>query len=414
MTAIAVARNTFLQTLRQPIYGLIVLATLGGLALAPSITGWTLDDDNKLLRDLGLSTLLIQGLFLASFGASGVISQEIEDKTVLTVAAKPVHRSTFIVGKYLGVFAAVVAAHYLAMLALLLTIRHGVLQTAADKSDPTVLIAGPGVMLVVMISAGLLNYLFDWKFLSTTVVLGIIGLSISTFALLFIDRDFKFRTYEVSYDTDELPKSIDPDRDFKGIVKWRKISEPGEAAVRGTLSRDEWLGPVSDDDRRYLLSLSPDPNYRKWVDFVIVNSRKLVTPQMLKATVLLLGVLAIMTSFAVAVSTRLSTPWTLLLTLLLLAVGLLSDHYFGPVRPKATLAPGIAATQPLVADPWSTPRGFLYRAIPNVQFFWMIDAVADDRVIPTSYLLQCFAYAGLFSLGILAIGAALFETREVG
>ena len=46
---VAVARNTFLQTLRQPIYGIIVLATLGSLAIEPSITGWTLDDDNKLL-----------------------------------------------------------------------------------------------------------------------------------------------------------------------------------------------------------------------------------------------------------------------------------------------------------------------------------------------------------------------------
>src|SRR5262245_51378904 len=137
---LAVTRNTFLQTLRQPIYGLIVLATLGSLALAPSITGWTLDDDNKLLRDLGLSTLLVQGLFLAAFSAAGVISKEIEDKTVLTVAAKPISRGTFIAGKYCGVLLALCVAHYLAMLALTLTLRHGVLQTSAESSDVTVLI----------------------------------------------------------------------------------------------------------------------------------------------------------------------------------------------------------------------------------------------------------------------------------
>src|SRR5262245_7401566 len=134
---VAVTRNTFLQTLRQPIYGIIVLATLGSLAIEPSITGWTLDDDNKLLRDLGLSTLLIQGLFLAAFGASGVISKEIEDRTVLTVVAKPIGRATFIAGKYAGVLLALCLAHYIAILGFVMTLRHGVLQTSAESSDIT-------------------------------------------------------------------------------------------------------------------------------------------------------------------------------------------------------------------------------------------------------------------------------------
>ena len=51
-----------------------VQATLGGLALAPSLTGWTLDNDDKMLRDIGLSTLLIQGLFLTCFAASAICS----------------------------------------------------------------------------------------------------------------------------------------------------------------------------------------------------------------------------------------------------------------------------------------------------------------------------------------------------
>ena len=66
---LAIAKNTYLQAVRQPAYGIIVLVTLGGLAMSPFYTGWTLDDDNKMLRDIGLSTLLIQGLFLSCFVA---------------------------------------------------------------------------------------------------------------------------------------------------------------------------------------------------------------------------------------------------------------------------------------------------------------------------------------------------------
>lgn len=131
----AILRNTLLQTVRQPIYGLIILVTLGSLAMSPAVTGWTLDDDNKLLRDLVLSALLLQGVFLAAFGASSVISVEIDDKTVLTVASKPVSRWVFILGKFCGVFLALLLAHYIGVLAMMMTLRHGVLQTAAEKSD---------------------------------------------------------------------------------------------------------------------------------------------------------------------------------------------------------------------------------------------------------------------------------------
>ncbi len=56
---LAIVKNSFLQAIRQPVYGIVVLVTLLGLALAPSMTGWTLEDDNKMLRDIGLSTLLV-------------------------------------------------------------------------------------------------------------------------------------------------------------------------------------------------------------------------------------------------------------------------------------------------------------------------------------------------------------------
>ncbi|OQZ03599.1 MAG: hypothetical protein B6D36_12665, partial [Planctomycetes bacterium UTPLA1] len=193
---IAITRNTLLQTIRQPVYGIIVFVTLAGIALTPSLTAWTLDDDNKLLRDIGLSTLLIQGLFLAAFGASSVLHTEIEDRTVLTVASKPVGRGTFLLGKYFGVLGALALGHYLAGLAFYMTMRHGVLQTAAETSDPTVLLFGPGIMLLMVLAAGTLNYLWEWRFLPTLVKLSVPALTIGTVILLFINREWKIEAYE--------------------------------------------------------------------------------------------------------------------------------------------------------------------------------------------------------------------------
>ena len=81
----AIAVNAFVETIRQPIYGVILLATAVLFILNVSLAAFTLDDDDKLLLDLGLSTLLMSGLFLSAFSAAGILSREIENKTVLTV-----------------------------------------------------------------------------------------------------------------------------------------------------------------------------------------------------------------------------------------------------------------------------------------------------------------------------------------
>jgi len=396
---LAITRNTFVQTIRQPIFGIILLVMLGAHGVLPSLTGWTLDDDDKLLRDLALSTLLLQGLFLAAYGAAGAISVEIEDKTVLTVAAKPVGRATFTAGKYLGVFFALVVAHYIASLAMLMALRHGVLSANYMTSDLTVIVAGPGMMVLVLLGAAAMNYLFEWKFLHTTVLFTLVGLTISTVFLLFVDKEMKLRTYQVSQDIPNLPESINPDKDFAGIIQYVDITEPA-GPKNGRMIRSEWRGPISDEERKTLISLSDDTNYQRHIEFLVKETRKLVAPQVIKVAVLMIGVLSILAAFAVAVSTRLSTTWTLTLTILFLLVGLVSDHYFGPASRL---------------DDW---RGVLqagaYHVLPNFQFFWLIDAISEDNVIPFDYMGHCLGYAATYSVALLAIGAALFETREVG
>ena len=92
---LGIAGNSLTETIRQPIYGILLLVTAFLLVLNLSLAGYTFDDDNKLLKDLSLSTLLLCGLFLAAFSAAGVLSREIENKTVLTVVSKPVGRPVF-------------------------------------------------------------------------------------------------------------------------------------------------------------------------------------------------------------------------------------------------------------------------------------------------------------------------------
>ena len=187
----SIAANTFLETIRQPIYGVILLLTFLLLVLNVSLAAFTLDDDDKLLMELGLSTLLLSGVFLSAFSASGVISREIDNKTVLTVISKPVARPTFIAGKFLGLIAALTVAFYLSFLAFVLTVRHRVLEAATDKPDWPVILFGCSALLIAALVAGYLNFSRGRDFISNAVGLLIPCLTAAATLICFIDRDWK-------------------------------------------------------------------------------------------------------------------------------------------------------------------------------------------------------------------------------
>jgi|ERR1043166_6773552 hypothetical protein len=395
---LAIIKNTCLQTMRQPIYGLIVVVTLGGMALLPSLTGWSLDDDNKMLRDMGLSTLLMQGLFLAVFAAGSVIDAEIEDKTVLTVVAKPISRITFILGKFGGVFVAVLAAHYLATVAYLMTMRHGVMQTASDTVDWPVLVFGVGLMLLAMIAATALNYLYERRFLPTVVMLALPTMTLGGALLLLIDKEWKFGGYVTRQTMDDLPADIAAGVDFKGFIEfWPRPGNAMIAGHNGWLVRKNFKGPISDSEQEYLLGLSPSQHWKKEVNFLVQECRKIEGPELVKAAILILLALMVLAALSIACSTRLGMMATLLIAILALWIGLSADQVFKPW-----------------AEEHRSWASALYPLLPNFQFFWMIDALSDERVIPCSFIGQAAIYAVLYSAALLAAGMSLFETREVG
>ena len=193
---LAIARNAFTETIRQPVYGVIILLTIVVLVLSIPLSGWTMGGgrseyaktDQQMLVNMGLSTLLLAGLFLSAFSAAGVVNREIDDRTILTVISKPVHRATLVLGKYLGVAAAIAVAYYLCSLAYLMTIRHGVVSTASTPSDVPVIVLGCGALLLAIVAAMVFNYFFGWDFASSSVVCAIILMTVAMAVTSFIGK----------------------------------------------------------------------------------------------------------------------------------------------------------------------------------------------------------------------------------
>lgn len=175
----AIARNAFLEAIRQPIFFVLILVTAAILVLDVPMAAYTMgtgnadftQTDQQWLIVMGLSTLLMSGLLVAAFSAAGVISREIEDRTILTVLAKPVSRPTVVLGKYLGVSSALVLSLYVSTLIFFLTVRHRVMPTAADPVDWPVVVIGCSSFFLALLAALFLNYFFGWNWISSTVSL---------------------------------------------------------------------------------------------------------------------------------------------------------------------------------------------------------------------------------------------------
>ena len=80
-------------------------------------------EDPKMVKDSGLAIMFLVGLFAAVINAANTVSREVQSGTALAVLSKPVSRTQFILGKYLGVAGALGLLTVGLMIPLLLASR---------------------------------------------------------------------------------------------------------------------------------------------------------------------------------------------------------------------------------------------------------------------------------------------------
>lgn len=98
----AIARNAFREAVRDRVLYNLVFFVLLLTAAAIFIGELSGGQERKIIIDLGLSAMLLFGVFIAIFVGVGLVYKEIERRTIYAIFAKPVGRGEFLVGKYLG------------------------------------------------------------------------------------------------------------------------------------------------------------------------------------------------------------------------------------------------------------------------------------------------------------------------
>lgn len=134
----AIAFNTFREAVRDRVlYNLIVFALLmiGSSLLLGQIT---IGVQRQLLINLGLTAISVFGVLIAIFIGIGLVSKEIDRRTLYTVLTRPVRRWEFIVGKYVGLVGTLAvnaglmtAGFFVALLYLMRGLEHSDLSILA-------------------------------------------------------------------------------------------------------------------------------------------------------------------------------------------------------------------------------------------------------------------------------------------
>src|SRR5215813_2367209 len=99
---LSIARNAFREAVRDRVLCNLVLFVLLLIAGAIFLGELSAGQESKIIVDLGLSAMLLFGVFIAIFVGVGLVYKEIERRALYAILSKPIGRGQFLLGKYLG------------------------------------------------------------------------------------------------------------------------------------------------------------------------------------------------------------------------------------------------------------------------------------------------------------------------
>lgn len=122
MSGIALA--TFKSEVAQPLFWILIMCGVVALIAFIFVPYFTLGDDIKMLKDTGLTLIMVFGMIQAVYAAGTSVADEIDGKTALTVLSKPVGRRSFLIGKFLGIVWTVLLLFVILGVVMLITVSY--------------------------------------------------------------------------------------------------------------------------------------------------------------------------------------------------------------------------------------------------------------------------------------------------
>ena len=373
----AIARNTFFESIRQPIMLVILVAAMVLIVLSNPLSAFTMDENQRMLIDIGLATVFLAGAVLAAFIATNVLGREIENRTALTVISKPVNRPIFVIGKFIGVTAAMVLVGFCMTFTFMLVELHSVIETVRDPVHLPVVVFGVGGLLLGVAAAAWCNYFYGTVF-SSSVICFVTPLLFFAYLLsLNFGPEFDSQPFLRGF-KDQIWLAV------IGIMTAIVVLCAIAVAVSTRLGQ---LMTLVTTVGLFILGLLSDWIFGRNISRIEDNWLTLARNQgMVKQE-----------------ETTRIMRW---------ASGEIEESTKIIDVPTVPLmeVPGVTGAE--IAE-W-TFSWVGYSMLPNFQILWLSDALTQNLIIPGGYLLESVIYGTLYSVAILGVGIFLFQRREIG
>ena len=373
---LSIARNAFFESIRQPILLVLVLAGMLLLMLSNPLAAFTMEDDQRMLLDIGLATVFTIGILIASFVASNVLGREIENRTALTVVSKPVSRPIFVIGKFIGVALAITISMVLLSLVFVMVEQQAVLQTVRTPIHVPVVVFGTLALFVGTGTAVWCNYFYGFVFSSTWLCVTVPCMFIAYMLVLNFGADFSSQDMSFAFRT-EIWKALIAIVVSVLILASISIAISTRVAQLGTLSltfmifflgmmSDAWFGnPIERIETTWLERASNDGQVQV-VEYVRIMEK--VNGDVEEV---------------------------------------ITEHE--EVLPNVSLSSYAEGSE---YARWAV-CSVGYAVVPNFQVLWLTDALTQGNVIPRTYLVRTTGYGVLYIIASISVGVILFQRREV-
>jgi ABC-2 type transport system permease protein len=203
---LTIAVNAFMELIRQPVFLLIMTASvLFEIFLAVPLY-FAFGDEPKLVQNSALAVMLLSGLFGAVLSASASLAREIRTGTVLAVLSKPVGRAQFLLAKYAGLAAALTVLTYVNLVGVALASWMSF--DAYGKTDlPALGIFATGVLLAYGL-AGFSNFFLRRPFVSDAVLALLVLVTLAAFVVFQFTRQMQTVGVEAQVDWRLVPAGL--------------------------------------------------------------------------------------------------------------------------------------------------------------------------------------------------------------
>jgi len=100
---LAIAANTLTELTRQKVFYVLLIFALVLIGSSVFMARFSFQQEFQIMKDISLGAMSIFSSLLAIVATARLIPQDVDDRTIYTILAKPVPRFEYLLGKLLGV-----------------------------------------------------------------------------------------------------------------------------------------------------------------------------------------------------------------------------------------------------------------------------------------------------------------------